>query len=59
MACPLEERISRSRIPAASDGEMSTNALAAVADKNVYGTQFHTEKSGNVGLSILKAFCEL
>ncbi|MBP3361974.1 MAG: imidazole glycerol phosphate synthase subunit HisH [Clostridia bacterium] len=32
---------------------------AAVADKNVYGTQFHPEKSGETGLSILKAFCEL
>ena len=26
---------------------------------NVYGTQFHPEKSGEVGLQILKAFCEL
>ena len=25
---------------------------------NVYGCQFHPEKSGNVGLKILKAFCE-
>ena len=32
---------------------------AAVADKNVYGTQFHPEKSGETGLKILKAFCEL
>ena len=32
---------------------------AAVANKNVYGCQFHPEKSGNVGLKILKAFCEL
>ncbi len=31
----------------------------AVSNGNVYGTQFHPEKSGNVGLSILKAFCEL
>ena len=31
---------------------------AAVWDKNVYGTQFHPEKSGSVGLKILKAFCE-
>lgn len=32
---------------------------AAIADKNVMGTQFHPEKSGDVGLKILKAFCEL
>ncbi len=32
---------------------------AAVAKGNVYGTQFHPEKSGDVGLKILKAFCEL
>lgn len=32
---------------------------AAVAKENVVGCQFHPEKSGNVGLSILKAFCEL
>lgn len=25
----------------------------------VYGTQFHPEKSGNVGLGILKSFCEI
>ena len=31
---------------------------AAVAKENVTGTQFHPEKSGEVGLSILKAFCE-
>ncbi|MDL2257829.1 imidazole glycerol phosphate synthase subunit HisH [Eubacteriales bacterium OttesenSCG-928-K08] len=30
-----------------------------VKNKNVYGTQFHPEKSGEVGQGILKAFCEL
>lgn len=34
--------------------------LTASAEKdNVYGVQFHPEKSGEKGLSILKAFCEL
>ncbi|MCR4594237.1 MAG: imidazole glycerol phosphate synthase subunit HisH [Clostridiales bacterium] len=32
---------------------------AAVAKDNVIGCQFHPEKSGDVGLNILKAFCEL
>lgn len=31
----------------------------AVRNGSVYGTQFHPEKSGNVGLNILKAFIEL
>lgn len=31
----------------------------AVGKGKVYGTQFHPEKSGKIGLSILKAFAEL
>lgn len=32
---------------------------ASVQYGNVYGVQFHPEKSGNVGLDILRAFCEV
>lgn len=39
--------------------EYGADLTAAVADKNVYGCQFHPEKSGEIGLKILKAFCEL
>ncbi len=39
--------------------EYGATLTAAVARGNVYGCQFHPEKSGTVGLSILRAFCEL
>lgn len=39
--------------------EYGARITAAVASGNVYGTQFHPEKSGEVGLSILRAFCEI
>ena len=38
--------------------EYGAPLTAAVANKNIYGCQFHPEKSGDVGLKILKAFCE-
>ena len=38
--------------------EYGRSLTAAVARGNVYGTQFHPEKSGSVGLNILRAFCE-
>ena len=42
-----------------ADTEYGKPLTAAVAKGNVYGCQFHPEKSGDVGLKILQAFCEL
>ncbi len=42
-----------------ADTEYGARLTAAAAKGNVFGCQFHPEKSGKVGLSILKAFCEL
>jgi glutamine amidotransferase len=39
--------------------EYGAELTAAVADGNVTGVQFHPEKSGRVGLDILRAFCEM
>ena len=38
--------------------EYGAELTAAVGRGNVVGCQFHPEKSGDVGLKILKAFCE-
>lgn len=39
--------------------EYGAMITASVQNGNIYGAQFHPEKSGNVGLEILKAFCEI
>ncbi len=39
--------------------EYGAPLTAAVASGNVCGCQFHPEKSGDVGLRILQAFCEM
>ena len=39
--------------------EYGRDLTAAVQKGNVYGCQFHPEKSGSVGLKILKAFSEV
>lgn len=39
-----------------AETEYGETFTSAVASKNVYGTQFHPEKSGDVGLKILKNF---
>lgn len=42
-----------------ADTEYGAYLTAAVGCGNVCGCQFHPEKSGEVGLKILKAFCEM
>ena len=39
--------------------EYGVPLTAIVESGNVYGCQFHPEKSGEVGLNILRAFCEI
>ncbi len=42
-----------------SVAEYGIPLTASVQSGNIYGCQFHPEKSGKVGLNILRAFCEL
>jgi glutamine amidotransferase len=42
-----------------STAEYSAELTASIERGNVYGCQFHPEKSGDVGLNILRAFCEI
>ena len=39
--------------------EYGCELTAAVMQGNIMGCQFHPEKSGDVGLNILRAFCEM
>ena len=39
--------------------EYGAELTAAVGKENILGCQFHPEKSGEVGLNILRAFCEM
>ena len=43
----------------AAETEYGTTFTSAIASKNVYGTQFHPEKSGDVGLKILDNFANI
>ena len=38
--------------------EYGTTFTSAIASKNIYGTQFHPEKSGDIGIKILKNFAK-
>ena len=42
-----------------ADSEYGVSIPGIVQNGNVFGTQFHPEKSGEVGLKILKAFTEV
>ncbi len=42
-----------------ASAEYGAELTAAVRSGSVFGMQFHPEKSGDVGLKILKAFCEI
>jgi len=43
----------------AASTEYGLELTAAVAKDHIFGCQFHPEKSGQVGLNILRAFCEM
>jgi glutamine amidotransferase len=42
-----------------AETEYGTTFTSAIASKNMYGTQFHPEKSGDVGLKILDNFAKI
>ena len=42
-----------------AQAEYGAMLTASVERENVFGVQFHPEKSGETGLKILKAFCEI
>ena len=42
-----------------AETEYGTAFTSAIASKNIFGTQFHPEKSGDVGLKILSNFAKI
>lgn len=51
-ACDCDESVT-------ATSEYGAEITACVEKNNIFGCQFHPEKSGDVGLKILKAFCEM
>ena len=51
-ACDCDESVT-------ATAEYGADITASVEKDNIFGCQFHPEKSGDVGLKILKAFCEM
>ena len=43
----------------ASETEYGATFTSAITSKNVFGTQFHPEKSGDIGLKILENFAKI
>jgi glutamine amidotransferase len=43
----------------ATETEYGATFTSAIASKNVFGTQFHPEKSGDIGLKILENFANI
>jgi len=43
----------------AAETEYGTKFPSAIVSKNIFGTQFHPEKSGEIGLKILKNFANV
>ena len=43
----------------ATETEYGATFTSAIASKNVFGTQFHPEKSGDIGLKILENFANM
>ena len=42
-----------------AESDYGVDVPGVVWNRNVFGTQFHPEKSGEVGLRILRSFCEV
>ncbi len=51
-ACECNESVT-------ATAEYGAEITACVEKGNIFGCQFHPEKSGDVGLKILRAFCEM